>query len=200
MKTLTTERLILRSFTMDDAADFYEYAKDPDTGIHAGWKPHESIEESRRILTSFLEADETWAICERSTQKVIGSIGLHPDSMRSLRPERCRMMGYVLSKAYWGQGLMTEAAREVQRFAFEEMGLSLLSIRHASYNRRSARVIEKLGFSYEGTLHQSGERFDGVILDTCLYAMTREEYEAQKGKTSKASHSTFCLGTSHLKD
>lgn len=48
MKTLTTERLILRSFTMDDAADFYEYAKDPDTGIHAGWKPHESIEESRR--------------------------------------------------------------------------------------------------------------------------------------------------------
>lgn len=182
MKTLITDRLILRRFTMEDAEDFYEYAKDPDTGIHAGWKPHQNIEESRRILASFLEKDETWAICCRSSQKVIGSIGLHPDSMRSLSPERCRMMGYVLSKAFWGQGLMTEAAREVQRFAFEELGLSLLSIRHASYNRRSARVIEKLGFSYEGTLRQSGERFDGVILDTCLYSMTREEYEAQRDK------------------
>ena len=42
MKTLTTDRLILRRFTMEDAEDFYEYAKDPDTGIHAGWKPHQN--------------------------------------------------------------------------------------------------------------------------------------------------------------
>lgn len=79
-KTLSTNRLLLRAFTMEDLADFYEYCKDPDTGIHAGWKPHESMEESRDILHHFIEEREVWAICEKQSGKVIGSIGLHRDS------------------------------------------------------------------------------------------------------------------------
>lgn len=176
-KTLSTNRLVLRAFTMEDLSDFYEYCKDPDTGIHAGWKPHESIEESRDILHHFIEEREVWAICEKQSGKVIGSIGLHRDSKRRRNFNQCRMMGYVLSKAYWGQGLMTEAAKEVLRHAFEDLGLEMVTISHFSYNQRSARVIQKLGFHREGVLRKAFLRYDGSLLDDVGYSMTREEYQ-----------------------
>ena len=176
-KTLSTNRLVLRAFTMEDLADFYEYCKDPDTGIHAGWKPHESLEESRDILHHFIEEREVWAICEKQSGKVIGSIGLHRDSKRRRNFNQCRMMGYVLSKAYWGQGLMTEAAKEVLRHAFEDLKLEMVTISHFSYNQRSARVIEKLGFHREGVLRKAFLRYDGSLLDDVGYSMTREEYQ-----------------------
>lgn len=176
-KTLSTNRLVLRAFTMEDLSDFYEYCKDPDTGIHAGWKPHESIEESRDILHHFIEEREVWAICEKQSGKVIGSIGLHRDSKRRRNFNQCRMMGYVLSKAYWGQGLMTEAAKEVLRHAFEDLGLEMVTISHFSYNQRSARVIEKLGFHREGVLRKAFLRYDGSLLDDVGYSMTKQEYQ-----------------------
>lgn len=176
-KTLSTNRLVLRAFTMEDLADFYEYCKDPDTGIHAGWKPHESMEESRDILHHFIEEREVWAICEKQSGKVIGSIGLHRDSKRRRNFNQCRMMGYVLSKAYWGQGLMTEAAKEVLRHAFEDLKLEMVTISHFSYNQRSARVIQKLGFHREGVLRKAFLRYDGSLLDDVGYSMTREEYQ-----------------------
>lgn len=176
-KTLSTNRLVLRAFTMEDLADFYEYCKDPDTGIHAGWKPHESMEESRDILHHFIEEREVWAICEKQSGKVIGSIGLHRDSKRRRNFNQCRMMGYVLSKAYWGQGLMTEAAKEVLRHAFEDLKLEMVTISHFSYNQRSARVIEKLGFHREGVLRKAFLRYDGSLLDDIGYSMTKEEYQ-----------------------
>ena len=176
-KTRSTNRLVLRAFTMEDLSDFYEYCKDPDTGIHAGWKPHESIEESRDILHHFIEEREVWAICEKQSGKVIGSIGLHRDSKRRRNFNQCRMMGYVLSKAYWGQGLMTEAAKEVLRHAFEDLKLEMVTISHFSYNQRSARVIEKLGFHREGVLRKAFLRYDGSLLDDVGYSMTKQEYQ-----------------------
>ena len=87
------------------------------------------------------------------------------------------MMGYVLSKAYWGQGLMTEAAKEVLRHAFEDLKLEMVTISHFSYNQRSARVIEKLGFHREGVLRKAFLRYDGSLLDDVGYSMTKEGYQ-----------------------
>ena len=174
---LITERLTLRPFREDDTEALYAYSKDEPVGRNAGWKPHESIEESRDILHHFIEEREVWAICEKQSGKVIGSIGLHRDSKRRRNFNQCRMMGYVLSKAYWGQGLMTEAAKEVLRHAFEDLGLEMVTISHFSYNQRSARVIEKLGFHREGILRKAFLRYDGSLLDDVGYSMTREEYQ-----------------------
>ena len=55
-QTLETERLILRAWRADDLEDFYAYASEPGVGERAGWKHHESREESRRILESFIRA------------------------------------------------------------------------------------------------------------------------------------------------
>ena len=77
-QTLETERLILRAWRADDLEDFYAYASEPGVGERAGWKHHETREESRRILESFIRAQEVFAVVLRSEQRAIGSLGVHP--------------------------------------------------------------------------------------------------------------------------
>jgi ribosomal-protein-alanine N-acetyltransferase len=114
--------------------------------------------------------------------KVIGSIGLHIDRKRN--NDNVRMLGYVLSEDYWGKGLMTEAAREVIRYAFEDMGLDLISVYHYPSNIRSKRVIEKCGFQYEGTLKRASVIFNGNIYDDVCYSLTREDYRKKVKENS----------------
>ena len=73
------------------------------------------------------------------------------------------MLGYALAKWAWGKGYMTEAAREVVRYGFEELRIPLLTCTHYLFNDRSRRVIEKCGFVREGTLHAAEASPDGTI-------------------------------------
>ncbi len=75
MRTLETERLVLRLFRETDLEDFYAYASEEGVGVHAGWPRHESIEESRRILSSFIVNGDVYAIVDKETGRVIGSGG-----------------------------------------------------------------------------------------------------------------------------
>lgn len=175
MKTLETGRLILRPFRQTDLYDLYEYAKSPNVGPHAGWKPHESLEESDKILKSFIEGDEVLAIVWKENNRVIGSLGLHMDHLRSAQD--VRMLGYVLSEDYWGRGIVTEAAKAVLKHAFLDLELPMITIHHYSYNQRSMRVIEKCGFLYEGTLRHCTQIYNGNIYDLVCYSMTKKEWE-----------------------
>jgi putative acetyltransferase len=142
----------------------------------AGWKPHASIEESNEILKTFVESTEVWAIVLKEEDKVIGSIGLHQDRKRD--NVNCRMIGYVLSEDYWGKSLMLEAVHAILNHGFNELNLELISVYHYPFNKQSASVIKNAGFKYEGLQRQSTIRFDGVVLDSALYSMTKDEYNA----------------------
>ncbi len=73
---LETQRLILRPWTQNDAENLYRYAKDDRIGPNAGWPVHTSVENSLEIIKNVLSADETYAVCLKSDNKAIGSIGL----------------------------------------------------------------------------------------------------------------------------
>ncbi len=185
MKTLETPRLLLRDWQKEDAEDLYHYAKDPEVGPAAGWKPHESIEESRDILDKmFLGSTEVWAIVSKEDGRVIGSLGLHGDSKRAGVPG-VKMLGYVLSREYWGRGLMTEAAKAALAYAFEEEKLQMVSVFHFPFNGRSRRVIEKCGFRREGFLRMATCQYNGKILDEVCYSLTADEYWAGKDAEKK---------------
>jgi len=172
---LETQRLVLRGWKKKDAADLYAYAKSPNVGPHAGWKPHADIRESRMIITQMFQQNMTWAITIRGEDIPIGSIGFEPDAYR---PHiNSREMGYSMNEDYWGQGIMTEAARRLLKYGFEELGLASVMIRTGEANKRSQRVIEKCGFHYEGTLRQCYRMYNGEIRDSRVYSMLREEYE-----------------------
>jgi len=177
LKHLETKRLLLRSWTLEDAADLFEYAKLDTVGPFAGWKPHESIQESIEVIEKFISADDVWAIELKQNHQVIGSIGLH--ARISVQGDKIYEIGYVLSTPYEGQGLMTEACKRVMSYAFLELKLEVIKVAHFLGNDKSRRVIEKCGFTYEkeGT-HQShafGPKLSKV------YYLTKAEYITNGG-------------------
>lgn len=182
MERLTTGRLLLRAFESEDLQSLYAYCSEPDTGIHADKKPHESIEESRQLLNQLMQEDLTWAICDKVSGKNIGAVWLREDHRRRRDKSRCRVLGYLLDKEHWGQGLMTEAVSCVVDYAFKDLQLELISTYRFSYNRRSGRVMDKTGFVYEGTLRQATERFDGALLDVSCFSQTRQEWQDRQRK------------------
>lgn len=122
-------------------------------GQMAGWLPHKNIEESRRILEGFISGKKTFALEYQG--KVIGSLGIeryNEESYPEFAPLRGRELGFVLSKDYWGQGLMPEAVKAVIRYLFEAENLDFLLAGHFERNRQSARVGEKCGFTYIKTI------------------------------------------------
>ena len=145
---IETDRLILRAWQMSDLDDFYAYAKVDGVGQMAGWMPHKSIEESKRILSFFINEKKTLALEFKENGKVIGSVGLEDIDFTDAGNLTGREIGYVLGKEYWGRGLMPEAVKAVIAFCFEELAFDWLTCNHFVWNNQSQRVIEKCGFQY----------------------------------------------------
>ena len=149
--TIETDRLSLRAWQKTDVNDLYEYASVHGVGEMAGWKHHDSIEVSKEILQSFISEKNVFAIIYKENNKVIGSLGLHKswaNDESGYAHFKIKEIGYVLSKAYWGKGLMPEAVTTVIKFCFDKCKLDALTIGHFSSNNQSKRVIEKCGFTF----------------------------------------------------
>ena len=174
---LTTDRLTLRPWRESDLSDFYEYASVDGVGQMAGWNPHRNVEESKMILDSFIKHKKTFALEHKG--KVIGSLGIEEYSEENY-PElgalQGREIGYVLSKAYWGQGLMPEAVKAVIDWLFNEVQLDFIIVGHFDRNAQSKRVVEKCGFQYIKTT-KFETRYDTVenSMEYILYHPERSE-------------------------
>ena len=147
---LETDRLILREWRLSDLDDFFEYCSVPGTGEAAGWPHHKNKEESLAIMTRFIQNKKTFALVYKENKKVIGSLGLekygNEEELSEFFVYQGREIGYVLSAAYWGRGLMTEAVKAVISYCFDELNLDFLLCGHYFKNHRSMRVQEKCGF------------------------------------------------------
>lgn len=147
---IETERLIIRPWRESDLPEFYAYASHPDVGIHAGWNPHASLEESGKILAMFIREKKVFALELKENGKVIGSLGLEEPNPDPVTDGYGREIGYVLGKEYWGRGLMPEAVRAVIGYCFDVLHYDYLTCSHFLRNDRSRRVIEKIGFTFFG--------------------------------------------------
>ena len=147
---IETQRLILRPFKQSDLDDFYEYASVDGVGEMAGWKHHEGKDESQSILDLFINEDKTFAIVLKENNKVIGSLGVEEYGMEEALSEfyeyQGREIGYVLSKDYWGKGLMPEAVKAAIDYLFNVQKLDFLTCGYYEFNSQSKKVQEKCGF------------------------------------------------------
>lgn len=176
---LSTERLVLRCFEMSDAVSVYAYAQSEKVAGMAGFAPHKTVEDSRAMVQCLMEKDAHWAIVEKASGRVIGSISLQPDGKRP-KMESARSMGYLLGENHWGQGYATEACREILRYAFEELDCSVIGASLFPDNAKSRRVLKKLGFVQEGILRHARTLPDGTVSDMLSYSLLKTEYNAQK--------------------
>lgn len=171
---LKTERLTLRAWKLEDLDDFYEYASVDGVGQMAGWLPHKNKEESLSILQNFIEKKKTFALVYDG--KTIGSLGIEKykeEEFTELQEKRGRELGFVLSKAYWGRGLMPEAVNAVVRYLFEDEQLEFLLCGHFLDNEQSKRVQEKCGFRVYKQIKY--ETQCGVIKDCCVRILENQK-------------------------
>lgn len=175
MAILQTARLIIRPLQINDLDDVFNYSCTPNVGLNAGWKPHESKEETLEIMNEiFLNKKTVWGIEIKESSKIIGSIGLIDDPKRQY--DMVKMIGYAIGEAYWGKGFMTEAAHKVIQYGFEELNLFAISAYCFPTNERSKKIIKKFNFDYEGTLKMAEKIFNGNVYDNDCYLLTARRY------------------------
>lgn len=171
---IRTNRLVLRPFCIDDApAMFANWASDPEVTRFLMWPAHSTIDVSRYVLNDWIphyaEPDYYhWAITIDGMP--IGSIAVvdHDDRVGKAH------IGYCIGRAWWRQGVMTEALQAVMEYLFDVVGYNRLESRHDPRNPNSGAVMRKCGMKYEGTYRQSDWNNQGVC-DACWYALLKDE-------------------------
>ena len=177
-KTLETDRLILRRLTMEDAeAMFRNWASDPEVTKFLTWPTHESVDTTKYVLGLWLPEYEKndyyhWAITlKENGDEAIGTIhGLVNDSTESIQ------VGYCLGRAFWHQGIMSEALQALVDFFFEEVKANRICSYHDPNNPHSGMVMTHCGLKFEGTLRLSDRNNTGIC-DASWYSILKEEWE-----------------------
>lgn len=154
---LETGRLLLRPFVVDDAADFYRLNSDPEVVRYTGDHPPASVEAARLGLIERPLADYQrygfgrLACVLKATGEFIGFAGL------KFLPELNEVdLGYRFLRAFWGQGLATEAARASLADGFGRLGLRRIVGLVEREHRASVRVLEKCGMTFERMVDYRG--------------------------------------------
>lgn len=176
LPVLETTRLLLRKITREDMDDIFKYGSNEAVAKYVTWETHRSISDTKRYVEFVLNCYENkkiapWGIEHKESGKLIGTI-----DFVSWKPNHHNAeIGYVLSEAYWGRGIVTEAAKEVIAFGFHNMNLTRIQARCLIENIGSQRVMEKVGMSFEGILRK-GIFVKGIHRDLKVFSILKEEF------------------------
>ena len=174
--TLKSQRLVLRKITQKDVFDVFEYASDPLVTKYLLWREHSEIDYTREYLNNLKRKYKRaefydWGI--EYEGHMIGTVGFTSLSIASNTGE----IGYVIDEKFWGQGIASEAVREVIRFGFEELLLERIECRYLKENARSPRLAERCHMKYEGCLRHA-MIVKGEYRDVCISSILASEYSS----------------------
>lgn len=155
MRTLSTPRLFLRDFSLEDWDALDAVLSDPEVTRYTHFSQWTA--ERRRewfawcLANSRLEAPDAynWAVTLRETGAVIGWLGIGAASQPTVKGERD--LGYALAASQWNHGYATEALAAVLAYEFDTLGTPRVSASCEVENPASVRVMQKAGMAYEGT-------------------------------------------------
>ncbi len=191
---LTTKRLVLRPFTVDDAPEMYKnWATDPLVTRYVTWEVHPSVDFTRELLTSWVAAydnPETLNWVMTLDGHPIGNVAAVHLSDKHDSVE----LGYCMSSAHWSKGYMSEAVAAIRDYLFREVGVYRLVIRHDVRNPASGMVAKKIGCTWEGCQRGSIHKKDGVRADIDVLSLLRPEWE----KMQTPAKPTLTLDTPRL--
>ena len=131
-------------------------------------------QDGKEFISAMLSADEneTFAFAIMVDDKVVGSIGIfRQGNIHSQTAE----LGYYIAEEYWGKGIMTEAVKQICEYVFDNSDIIRIYAEPFAYNIASCRVLEKVGFQYEGTLRSNAVK-NGKVIDMKMYSLIKEEY------------------------
>jgi [ribosomal protein S5]-alanine N-acetyltransferase len=174
--TLETARLRLRPYREEDIAELLPIIDTREVAATTLRIAHPYTEQDARdFLALAREPGKIWlAITLRNDGKQIGGIGLRVDDQHQHAE-----LGYWLGLPYWGQGYATEAARELLRYGFEDLGLHRIFASHFKPNPSSGRILVKLGMHHEGCQREHLRKWDQFV-DSELYGILRQEWQISR--------------------
>lgn len=176
-KTLTTYRLILRRFTIDDTEAVYNnWTSDSEVSKYMRWQHHKSIKETESKINDWINRYKhnnfyQWAITFKGSDEPIGAIGLFVVNESDMSGD----FGYSISRKCWGMGVATEALMAVLKFAFETVGFNRIESYHSVNNPASGKVMLKAGMKLEGLAKQKYKSNVGFE-DSYVYSIIKEDY------------------------
>lgn len=183
--TIETERLILRSFTLRDAADVQRLAGDKAIASTTLNIPHPYkdgvAEEWIGTHQEGFEKGESvhFAIVDRQKHYLIGAMGLTINK----RFESAEL-GYWIGKPYWNNGYCTEATEAVLEYGFQTLGLNRIQASHFKRNPASGRVMQRIGMAYEGCRKQHVKKWE-KFEDLEMYGIVKTDYQLLKRKKTE---------------
>ena len=162
----------LRSFRPGDAASLAKYANNRNVSRNLRDRfpfPYH-IGDAEAFIRLASEQDHETIFAIASDAEAIGGIGLelYDDVHR-----RSAQVGYWLGEPFWGRGIATLALQAITDYAFAQFDLARVYAYVYEWNPASARVLEKVGYEYEGRLRKSITK-DEQTIDQWLYAMVRD--------------------------
>ncbi len=174
---LETDRLILRRYVSGDAPAMYKnWASDPEVTRFLMWQTHSSEDVSQNITDEWVKEYSNdnyyhWAIVLKDNfDEPIGDIAVvHMNEDVSMMH-----IGYCIGRAWWHQGITSEALKAVMDFLFDVVDVNRIESRHDPRNPNSCKVMQKCGMKYEGTLRSSDWNNQGIC-DACYYALLKSE-------------------------
>ena len=143
---LETDRLLLRTFLIEDAPLFYDLNADPEVVKYTGDGAFKSLEEAQQLIVNYTDYATNGfgrnTVVLKATQEVIGWCGLkkQADGMVDL--------GYRFFRKHWNRGYATEASRAMINYGFRYYGIEEIVGRAAQANKASVRVLEKIGMHF----------------------------------------------------
>lgn len=168
--SLETPRLILSEFSEADIPELVPLIGAREVAATTLRIPHPYEERHAREFFATIpkENELRLAIRVRSTGRLCGGIGLHPDT----EPKRAEL-GYWIGVPFWGNGYATEAATAVIEYGFKKLKLERIFASHFKGNDKSGRVLQKIGMHHEGRVRY-GVMKAGKLLDLETYAVECE--------------------------
>jgi RimJ/RimL family protein N-acetyltransferase len=166
MKTLETNRMILRNWELSDLDDFAEMWTNPNVTVPQGDSPKLSKDECLPLLVFLLNAKNNYALEIKETGKVIGSVGLNEDSDNN---PNGRNLGYILNEDYWNKGFMQEALIEIANNAHEITSFLSVGFTLDNENHKSQHIARKLGFRFLKTIKGGLSKINGEELADIRY-------------------------------
>ena len=176
--TLHTEKLILRTFTLEDASDVKRLAWNPNVAstisIEYPYKDGLAQEWIEIAAKEYIEGNgPSFAVTLRSDGTLIGNVEL---VVRRHLPHNDAFIGFWIGEPYWNFGYCTEAAKVVIRYGFCECNLDQILAYHFKRNPASGRVLQKIGMLYWDYFPNDTKHW-GKWEDQIGYTLSKEQYE-----------------------
>lgn len=177
---LYTSRLILRELVLPDADAIFRIRGDYEVTKYNTGPAYDSVQQAADLIggisNAYQERDEIrWGITIKGgDDTVIGMCGYN----YWIRRDQRGSIGYDLARAYWGQGVMTEAVHAIVEFGFDHMNLNRVEADADARNIGSVRVLEKVGFQREG-LQRDQFYETSAFHDLILFGLLKRDYRRE---------------------